>query len=127
MRTYESRCSICGKFGEYRRHTRDCMDTPECCGGKTIKIIRTPPKGFVSGRWEAFKSPVDGSIISTAQDLKRHNQRNNVMSMADGHSTEQLMKMTGAPPKREEVKKGDVIEAIRALQQGADPQRGVEI
>lgn len=32
---------------------------------------------------EAFKSPIDGSIINTRQDLANHNQKHNVTNIAD--------------------------------------------
>ncbi len=32
-----------------------------------------------------FKSPIDGSIISTKQQLHEHNKRNNVEQTTDGH------------------------------------------
>lgn len=34
----------------------------------------------VKGVSEPFRSPVDGSIISSQKDLEKHNQRNNVVS-----------------------------------------------
>jgi putative FmdB family regulatory protein len=124
MRVYEYRCDHCGWEDEYRRKVQNCMDTPRCynCGSATRKVIRTAPKGHVRNRFEAFKSPVDGRVISNAEQLRTHNERNNVVSMADGYSTEQLMRLTGEK-RRSPVEKDDVIEAFKAVNAGYTPRR----
>ena len=43
--------------------------------GKTLSIIR--------GNFDAFRSPVDGSIIATHRDLENHNKRNSVVNSAE--------------------------------------------
>jgi hypothetical protein len=129
MRTYEAQCRLCGFFTEYRRHVKDCMDTPECprCEYKMEKVIHTAPRGYVKGKWDPFKSIVDGSAIRTERELAEHNKRNNVASMAEGYTTEQLMRLQGTPPPRDPVKPGDVIEAYRAIQGGYKPQLETEV
>ena len=124
MRTYEAYCYSCKRLEEYCRPVRDCMDTPNCptCGQQMRKIIATAPTGFVKGRFDAFQSPVDGKIIRDTHDLQRHNERNNVVNMADGYSTEALMRLTGEK-RRTPVEKDDVIEAFKAVNAGYTPRR----
>lgn len=92
-----------------------------------VLTIRTAPKGFVRNRWQPFRSTVDGSIIRNGRELQEHNKRNNVVSMAEGHSTEQLLRMKGEPPPREKVKHGEVAEAIQMVKNGYKPQIGADI
>lgn len=125
---YEAKCPLCHRVTEYSRSMRDCMNTPDCpsCEIKMIKVIFTAPKGYVRGRWGAFKSTVDGSIIRNERELAEHNRRNNVESMSSGHSTEQLMAMRGES-KREKVTSAEVAEAYRAVKAGYKPNPIVEI
>lgn len=129
MRTYEAQCRLCGYFTEYRRHVKDCLDTPDCpqCEYKMEKIIKTAPRGFVKNRWSEYRSPVDGSLIRNQHDLEEHNKRNNVVPMAEGYTTEQLMKMRGDPPPRDGVQAADVAEAYRAVKEGYKPTPVPEI
>lgn len=123
MPTYTARCINCAADTEYVRTIAERHDTPGCprCGGETVLTVTTPPRGFVKNRWEPFKSPVDGSIIRTGRELAEHNRRNNVVSMADGHTTEQLMRMDGKPPGRVKVTRGEVAEAAQLVRNGYKP------
>lgn len=125
---YEAKCPICHYVVEYSRPMRECMNTPDCphCEMKMLKVIFTPPKGYVRGRWGAFKSTVDGSIIRNERELAEHNRRNNVESMSAGYATEQLMKMRGEQ-KREKVTAAEVADAYRAVEAGYKPKPIVEI
>lgn len=77
MPVYESRCNVCSKVHDYIRPVAQCMDTPECCGQKTQKVILSAPMGYVENI--AYTSPIDGRPITTKQarieDLKRNNCR----------------------------------------------------
>lgn len=48
-------------------------------GLKEILATRRAPGAIIRGPKEAFKSHVDGSIISTERDLREHNARNEVV------------------------------------------------
>lgn len=77
MPIYQAKCDTCGTVQEYYAPVAQCHVTPECCGGKTEKVILTAPMGFVSHI--AYTSPIDGRPITTKQaradDLARSNCR----------------------------------------------------
>jgi len=124
MPIYQALCRDCDVTAEYLRPVAECMDVPSCpnCFEPMHKVILTAPKGFVKGKFEPFKSTVDGSIITTQRELQQHNDRNNVVSMADGYSTEELL---AAKPKEEVLDKKelvkDIAEATHKVAQGYKP------
>lgn len=77
MPVYEASCRICGKVQDYIRPVAQCMDTPECCGEKTQKVILSAPMGYVENI--EYTSPIDGRPITTKHarldDLARNNCR----------------------------------------------------
>ena len=77
MPIYESICRKCGKTHEYIRTASQYLDTPECCGAKTQKVILTAPYGVVD--IPAYQSPINGKWINSRserrEDLKRNNCR----------------------------------------------------
>ena len=77
MPVYEARCNQCGKIQDYIRRAENYLDTPECCGQKTEKVILSAPMGWVENI--AYTSPIDGRPITTKQarieDLRRNNAR----------------------------------------------------
>jgi hypothetical protein len=126
---YEAECVDCGKIHEYVRPISHYLDTPPCpvCGGESRKVIRTAPYGAVMGKFEPYKSQVDGTIIRTQEDLRRHNERNGVVLLNDGYSEEDIAagKVGQAPVpaiKREEIIQ-DMQEAIHDVQNGYKPQK----
>jgi putative FmdB family regulatory protein len=126
MPVYDSKCRSCGGLAQYLSTVEDRYSIPPCpgCGGERSKIILTAPKGFVKGNFTPFKSPVDGSLISTNKDLAEHNKRNNVVNTADGYSDEAIRKGNIVPKKTGIDKKdlaNDVGEALHKLKQGYVP------
>ena len=128
MPTYEALCS-CGAEAEYIRPVSGALDTPDCafCGSKMEKIIRTAPTGYVRGNFEAFKSVVDGTIISGQKDLDEHNKRNNVVSLADGYSDDVVKAGSFGRKKVAETRevKSDLVEAYKMTREGYKPQTEV--
>lgn len=131
MPLYESRCQECGLLYEYRKPVAEYLDTPKCsaCGGKTDKIINTAPVGYVQGKFEPFKSQVDGSIITCQQDLKEHNKRNNVANLHDGWSEDKILagdlgQKPVVPDKKEIVE--DIQKAIHDVTNGYKPIIGAQ-
>lgn len=122
MPLYESKCESCGKYHDYFKSVQEYRDTPMCCDQKTIKVIRTAPVGYVKGRFDAFRSHVDGSIIANARDLKAHNERNGVVSMSEGYSTEELANIKPKEMTYTPNMNSDVGEAIQMLNQGYKPK-----
>ena len=125
---YEADCQECGVYADYLREVKEYLDTPHCpeCGVKMRKIIRSAPKGFVKGQFDAFQSTVDLSIIRNERDLREHNQRNNVISLADGYSTEALMTQTGIKQEQPRDVKADLVDAYKAVKSGYRPNIGHE-
>jgi hypothetical protein len=80
------------------------------------------------GRFDSFVSPVDGSVIRTSRELKEHNVRNNVVSVADGYDEKRVLagdyKKTETLSSKERVK--DIVESVKALNQGYKPDRGAD-
>lgn len=129
MPTYQARCRECGKEFEYVSKIKDCMSVPPCdCGGGADKVILSAPVGYVMGRFDSFVSPVDGSVIRTSRELKEHNVRNNVVSVADGYDEKRVLagdyKKTETLSSKERVK--DIVESVKALNQGYKPDRGAD-
>jgi hypothetical protein len=77
MPIYESLCGVCKKVQEYVRPASQYLDTPFCCGKKTVKGIFTPP--FAQVDIPAYVSPVSGKLINSRtqrkEDLKANNCR----------------------------------------------------
>ena len=126
MPVYQAECKACGAEVEYFRSVAEYADTPNCahCGTKTTKVIRTAPMGVVKGSFDPFKSPVDGSTISTARELANHNARNNVVNLHDGYSDKELrnIDLTKHRPQvsKQEIKE-EVISAMVEVGQGYKP------
>lgn len=127
MPLYESRCHECGILYQYRKPVAEYLDTPRCdsCGGPTHKVIVTAPVGYVQGKFEPFRSQVDGSIITTQEDLREHNKRNNVVNLHEGFSEEKILagemgQKQVVPDKKEIVE--DMQRAIYDVSQGYKPK-----
>lgn len=78
MPCYEAICRKCKKTHDYVRSVANYLDTPECCGEKTEKVILTAPKGHVQMD-VCYDSPIDGRPITSwaarEEDMKRNNCR----------------------------------------------------
>lgn len=102
------------------------FDCPEC--GKPLKQIITAPR-FLNNTapFEAFKSPVDGSIITSQTALREHNARNGVVNLHDGYDGKAVDNFTKRnyqeeldKERRADLRK-DAIEAIRQVADGYKP------
>ena len=125
MPVYEAVCRECGVSADYLRPVSECMNTPGCptCGEKMKKVILSAPTGFVTGKFEPFKSTVDGSLITSQRELQQHNQRNNVVSLADGYTTEELMTIKPKEIEKSDPKSiaADISEATQMVTAGYKP------
>lgn len=132
MPVYTSKCEDCGNIVEQARPVSLYKEYPRCpaCHGATVCAILIPPQGFIKGKFDAFRSTVDGTVISTESELREHNKRNNVKSMSEGFTTEALMEMTTKPretPKVDKAEvKADIVEAIREVESGYKPLIGAQ-
>jgi hypothetical protein len=73
MPVYEALCKKCGQYQDYYQSIANCRDTPECCGEKTEKVIRTAPYGLVD--IPAYVSPVSGRLINSRADRREDFKR----------------------------------------------------
>ena len=125
MPTYTARCSECETVIEYVTSISNCLDCPPCgCGGATTKVILQAPRGFVLGKFEAFRSTVDGTVITNQRALREHNRRNDVVSLSDGYSEEKIQ--SGDFNKKKQVAalpdvRQDLQEAVHMVQNGYKP------
>jgi len=125
---YEAQCPECQVRAEYLRGVAECLDTPDCpeCGVKMAKKVFSVPHGFMRGKFEPFKSTVDGTIIANHKDMLEHNKRNNVVCMADGYTDEQVKAGTfKKEPVKVDTKKevaSDLMEAAIQVRDGYKPE-----
>ena len=125
---YDAVCMKCFMTFEYYRTMNRCKEVPECpgCGSKDVrKIILTAPTGFVKGKFEAFKSGLDGTVISTERQLQEHNKRNNVCLLGDGYANEEILagkcgQQGPTPVDKKDIAK-DIVESIQRLEAGYKP------
>lgn len=124
---YEAECLDCMKQFTYQRQVSQYLDVPPCpvCGHECRKVIFTAPNGVVKGKFEPFKSMVDGSLIASQRDLEEHNKRNNVRLLNDGYD-EQTIRAGAIPVQKVEVDKkeiaADLHQAVKAVESGYKPQ-----
>jgi putative FmdB family regulatory protein len=126
MPVYESRCTGCRVYSTYtvpiaeRNLARSCPG----CGAPLARVIESAPKGFVKGKFEPFRSIVDGSIITTERDMQEHNKRNGVVNLADGYDDKTVKEGNyGKKDDQLDAKEriDDIQEAIHDLNQGYKP------
>lgn len=129
MPVYEAYCKDCEISADYSRPIDQRMDTPACisCGKKMDKVVFSAPTGFVTGKFEAFQSTVDGSIISNRRELDEHNRRNNVVNVADGWDEETIKRGDYIAPEKVDIGdiKKDITEATHMVTQGYKPNTEV--
>jgi len=89
--------------------------------------IFTAPKGFVRGKFEPFRSTVDGTIIANHLDMREHNKRNGVECLADGYSEDKILsgkfkKQELAPISSKEELIADIATAAYEVKNGYKPE-----
>lgn len=131
MALYDARCGACDTQFEYRCAIEARADVPPCplCGALAARTIAHAPLGFVKGKFDAFMSPVDGSVIANEHDLIEHNKRNSVVQIQEGYSEEKVLKGDfGAPKAEPDVKDiaNDIQEAIHDTTYGYKPIIGAQ-
>lgn len=128
---YEAECLECSNQFDYVSSAAECRNVPKCpqCWGEAKKVIRTAPTGVVMGKFEAFRSTVDGTLIRNKRELAEHNRRNGVVNLNDGWSEEKIRSgQIGEKPQQESKaeKVADVQAAIHAVQNGYKPKVEVQ-
>lgn len=126
---YDGICLDCANTFEYYRRIAERESVPCClaCGSaNTRKIIAAAPIGCVKGKFEPFKSQLDGSIITNNRELAEHNKRNNVCLLGEGYSNEDILagrcgKTEMDKPDKKDIAK-DIVEAIKRCESGYKPK-----
>lgn len=131
MPLYEAVCLNCEAQFEYRASVERCMEVPPCtlCQGVAKKAILSAPLGFVHGKFEPFKSMIDGSIISTNNELKEHNVRNGVMNLNEIYTEKEIQEGKMHERKVESQAKDiakDIQESVAQVSAGYKPTIGTE-
>lgn len=91
------------------------------------RVLSAPRVLLHTKPFEAFKSPVDGSIISNSHELREHNKRNNVVQLHEGYDekgVQNLTKIDYQKAKDAETAKDlrdDMQKAVTKLEQGYKP------
>lgn len=128
---YEAECEGCGLPFDYAASVKDYQIVPPCpaCAAPARKVIRTAPVGVVTGKFEPFKSMVDGTMITNQRDLKEHNLRNRVVNLNDGYSEEKIISGELVQKPKQDNKKDvvqDVVQSIKAVEGGYKPKVEVQ-
>lgn len=100
---------------------------PKC--GLPVRQKITAPRILANTKpFEAFKSPVDGSVITCQRELREHNKRNDVVNIHEGYD-EKALKTLGERNPREQINKElsaslktDAAVAMQKLNEGYKPQ-----
>ena len=91
------------------------------------RVLTAPSMLLPTKPFEPFKSPVDGSLVSSRRELQEHNKRNNVVNTHDGYDEKAILGWTNKDlqkPLDEERKKDlkdDMQKAITKLEEGYTP------
>lgn len=104
-------------------------------GMAEILACRKAPGMVIRGKVEAFKSHVDGSIVTNKRELDAHNKRNDVIDVREWgndqfcdldakRKREEFYLGTSKEAKQERVK--TINESIQKLEQGYKPRTGEE-
>ena len=127
--TYEGCCSArvwertC-RLAEYE--SDPSFKCPTC--GKALRRVLTAPRFLNNTKpFEAFVSPVDGSVIESKRALREHNKRNNVVNTHDGYDEKTILGWTGKDfqkPLDDERRVDlydDMKKAVQKLEEGYTP------
>lgn len=128
---YPYECSQCGNYYERICSLGEYSSDPDLvcsvCGTAMDRIITAPRVLLHTKPFEPFRSPVDGSIVSSRRELQEHNKRNNVVNTHDGYDEQTILNWTKKDyqkPLDDERRidlKDDMRKAIQKLEQGYTP------
>ena len=97
---------------------------------REILQSRTPP-GLIKPRtMEAFKSHVDGTVVTNQSELEAHNRRNDVIDVREWGNPyfcdldakkEREARINGTSKIEKKKRTEDIIEAVQKVEQGYKP------
>ncbi len=97
---------------------------------REILQSRTPPGMIKPRTMEAFKSHVDGTVVTNQGELEEHNRRNDVIDAREwGNDSycdtdakkEREARIQGTSQKEIKKRHQDVVEAVQKVEQGYKP------
>ena len=100
---------------------------------REILQSRTPPGMIKPRTMEAFKSHVDGTVVTNQTELEAHNRRNDVIDAREwGNDSycdtdakkEREARIQGTSQKENRQRKEDFVEAVQKVEQGYKPNIG---
>lgn len=128
MITYDK---CCGNRSYVTRVKTENGVYPVCgsCGARLVarKVYRAKLSGG-SGNFEPFKSPIDGSVITTRRELADHNARHNVVNVHEGYDEKSFFNKVNEDHRSDLNKEAskdimsDVHESVNMLNNGYVPQ-----
>lgn len=128
---YPYKCDRCGskidRVCSLREYEANPVHLCFTCQEPMRRIICAPTALVNTRVFEAFKSPVDGSIITNSAELREHNKRNNVVQLHEGYDekgVQNLTKIDYQAAKDAETAKDlrdDMQKAVTKLEQGYKP------
>ena len=97
---------------------------------REILRSRTPPGMIKPRTMEAFKSHVDGTVVTNQSELEAHNKRNDVIDIREwgndsfcdlGAKKEREARIQGTSKIENKKRHEDIIEAVQKVEQGYKP------
>lgn len=84
---YEGCCSSAGHVRTCRLADYEADPTYKCpeCDRQLKQVITAPRYLNRTSEFQSFKSPVDGSIVTSETSLREHNARNGVVNIHEGY------------------------------------------
>ena len=133
---YPYKCWRCGETYDRVCSLADYEKMPDIpcyeCGASMERVLTAPKMILHTKPFEPFKSPVDGSIVSSRRELQEHNKRNNVVNTHDGYDEAAIKKWTqmdlfaDKDKERKKDLKDDMQKAITKLEEGYVPRPASE-
>lgn len=128
---YEYLCDSCDRkwdrvcrLSEYEANPDSLCPT---CGNLGMQVITAPALFTGTKVFEAFVSPVDGTVISNKRELQEHNKRNGVVNLHDGYDEKGVQSLVNKDYQAEfdkgndkDVRK-DAEKAVAKLNDGYKP------
>jgi hypothetical protein len=107
------------KMARYRQVWDEEEQRHKLVPADAAAAVREGADVLVRGKFDAFVSPVDGSLISNQKQLDDHNKRNNVVSASEfspefyeRKAKERARLYTGEHSKAEKQRRGEEIHRI---------------
>lgn len=122
MAIYTYRCMQCDRKAEVIQSIRSYCEAPQIplCHGPMERYLTKPLVTFDTAPWASYKSPIDGSVITSRREQNEHMARHGVVLLDDikpdiERNRKHLEKTRAAQLKN------DVIEAVKKVEAGYKP------